>query len=125
MAQPPDFPQIAHFFREARDYFKQIDKEKLSDTTEKWILQQKERLMSRLAAHWQFLWKCHLYKVSPTHITETGCKMNFSCAIMCPNLRLDRKVITREMSSFIESCGLPFTIQEDESLITFNIVLGS
>ena len=127
MASPPDFKQISSFFHQAREYFRAAAAESQLEngSTQKWILLQKERLMCRLASQWQFIWKCHMYNVSPTHMTETGFQMSFSCALMDQKIKNDRQLVVKEIGSFIESCGLPYQIQQDDTVLTFTIRLGA
>ena len=127
-----DFAVIGDFFRRAREHFRNLSSEKAGvipkDPTvlngvHKWLLTQKERLLSRLAAHWQFLRRCKLYNVVPSHLTQRGMRMTFTCAVQ-PELAGERTQASTEMKQFIEACGFECSMEVTETFITYEISLG-
>lgn len=121
----PAFAEIATNFKQAREYFRSLQQDDRSQPTEKWLLGQKERLMARFAAHWQFLRKCHLYNVQPSHLVDSGFRMTFSCALLTKDLKRNRESIQSEIGKFIESCGLTYNVQPDDGdVLTYAITLG-
>lgn len=125
--EAPDFANVAVFFRQARDHFKahgMAPTPPSKDAASRlWILSQKERLMSRLAAHWQFLRRCKLYNVQPSHLTERGMQMTFTCALISDEIRASRVPLAHELKAFIESCGFSCTSEVTDSIISFEMRL--
>jgi len=118
----PDFSLAAQFFQQARDHFREAPRVP-TEPVRDWLLTQKERLLSRLAAHWQFLRRCELYHVVPSHLTERGMRMTFTCAVT-PEVSHERHQIGNEMRKFIEACGFKCDADVTESFITCEITLG-
>ena len=123
----PDFSNVAVFFRQAREHFKALGGSPTSSSkntvSRLWMLSQKERLMSRLAAHWQFLRRCKLYNVQPSHLTERGMQMTFTCAIIADEIRALRVPLAHELKAFIESCGFSCTSEVTDSVMSFEMRL--
>lgn len=117
-----DFALAAQFFQQARDHFRSVPRVP-NEPTRDWLLNQKERLLSRLAAHWHFLRRCELYNVVPTHLTERGMRMTFTCAVTA-DVSGERHLAATELRKFIEACGFRCDVEVTENFITCEITLA-